>query len=244
MAEVKICSYLLALTLGFTTTTACAQQTYIPVLLNLSTLLDFNPVKGPVKTIDSVGTDDKGNEVYTLHMVLSAEGCVQTLRRDDKSNISHMNLAKEEKSLKGTFNGQPVAYGLDDRCNLTSRDDSDGHLDYKTNAQGLLGETMLRTLKITDHFYDTDGNIKKVQYYSGDLVASSTSIRYPDSVNKPLDYTMVNESALDARFNFTAVSECQYDERQVPVLCHVKVTPANSGNALTHMTVATRASFY
>ncbi|TCB98645.1 YnfC family lipoprotein [Kosakonia quasisacchari] len=241
----KICSYLLALMLGFTTTVASAQQTYMPVLLNLSTLLDFNPVKGHVKTIDSVGTDDKGNEVYTLRVVLSAEGCVQTLRHDGKSDNSHMNLVNEGKALKGTFNGQPVAFGLDDKCNLTSRDDSNGHLDYKTNAQGLLGETMLRTLKITDYFYDTDGNIKKVQYYSGDLVASSTSIHYPDSVNKPLDYTLVNESALNARFNFTAVSECRYDERQVPVLCHLNVTPASSsGDVMTHMTVATRASFY
>ncbi|MCZ3382392.1 YnfC family lipoprotein [Kosakonia sp. SOY2] len=244
MAEVKICSYLLALSLGLTTTVACAQQTYIPVLLNLSTLLDFNPIKGHVKTIDSTGTDDKGNEVYTLHVALSAEGCVQALRRDGKSDNSHMNLAHEGKALKGTFNGKPVAFGLDEKCNLMSRDDSEGHLDYKTNAQGLLGETMLRTLKIADHFYDTDGNIKKVQYYSGDLVASSTSIHYPDSVNKPLDYTMVNESALDARFNFTAVSECQYDERLVPVLCHFNVTPEKSGDAETHMTIATRASFY
>ncbi|WP_240528473.1 YnfC family lipoprotein [Kosakonia sacchari] len=244
MAEVKICSYLLALSLGFTTTVACAQQTYIPVLLNLSTLLDFNPIKGHVKTMDSTGTDDKGNEVYTLHVALSAEGCVQALRRDGKSDNSHMNLVHEGKALKGTFNGKPVAFGLDEKCNLMSRDDSEGHLDYKTNAQGLLGETMLRTLKITDHFYDTDGNIKKVQYYSGDLVASSTSIHYPDSVNKPLDYTMVNESALDARFNFTAVSECQYDERKVPVLCHFNVTPAKGGDAVTHMTIATRASFY
>lgn len=235
---------ILGLTFGLVAPITWAQQPYNPVLLNLSTLLDFNPVRGEVKTIDAVGADENGSEIFTLHAALSADGCVQTLRREGEPDINPMNLVKEGNFLKGTLNGEPVTFGLNSKCNLISRDDNSGHLDYKTNAQGQLGEIWLNTLKIADHFYDTQGNIKQAQFYSGELVASTINVTYPDSTNKPLDYTLVNHSFLNPESNSTAKNQCQYNEMRVPVLCHLTIMPKNDTGRVKRIAVTTRATFY
>jgi len=240
---VKTSPYLLAVALGLAATAASAQQAYNPVLLNLSTLMDFNPVVGHVKSLNTSAVNDKGEAVYQLSMTLSADGCVQTLNSTDNVNRMQTVLVKEGNALKGTQNGNPLSFTLDSKCNLLSRDDSAGHLDFVTNAQGQLKSVMLGEQKIVDHFYDADGNLIKAEFYASGMVASSNSVTYPDSVNKPVDYTLVNQSAYQP--GFRATNACQYDKRHVPTLCHVTVMPEKGQPApMPNMTVTTQASFY
>lgn len=239
----KNLTYLLTVALGLTATGVCAKQAYNPLLFNLSTLLDFNPVAGHIKSLDVSATNDKGEVMFELTSTLSSDGCVQTLTRTDKFSHSQMVLAKEGHTLKGTLDGQPITFTLDSKCNLLSRDDSTGHLDYRTNAQGQLKTIMLGTQKIADHFYDADGNLIKAEFYASGMVASANSITYPDSVNKPVDYTLVNQSALQP--GFSATNTCQYDKQHVPVRCHLTFSPAKGQPApMPDLTVTTRASFY
>jgi hypothetical protein len=220
-----------------------ASNAYNPVTFNLSTLFDFNPVKGPIKELKTIMKNRNGDEVYNLNMLVSEDGCVQSVEIKDSSQGFVLSLKKEASELKGIMNDKPLAYMLDSKCNVTSSTGAFGDLGFKNDSNGLIKDILSANGKISSHFYDENRNLIKTEFYVSGKVASSNSITYPDANKMPLDYTLVNENAYSG--GYSASSKCQYDDRKVPVKCIIKThQEKDKPDAITELTVFTEASFY
>ncbi|WP_263316215.1 YnfC family lipoprotein, partial [Enterobacter roggenkampii] len=65
---------------------AFAENHYIPLLYNLSTMFDFNPVKGTVKSLDT-DVQENGKITYKISIRLNKNGCVDSLNLGNDSNL-------------------------------------------------------------------------------------------------------------------------------------------------------------
>lgn len=71
---------------------AFAENHYIPLLYNLSTMFDFNPVKGAVKSLDT-DVEENGKITYKISIRLNKNGCVDSLNLDNVSS-GHETILK------------------------------------------------------------------------------------------------------------------------------------------------------
>lgn len=110
-----------ALTAGLLALNAQAAVSYIPALYNFSVMYDFNPVRGPVKTLTASVKSDAEN--YTIKVALSPEGCIDEFTRSDVNQYGNAALTRQGNTLAGTLNNSPVKYVFDEQCNIVSMTD-------------------------------------------------------------------------------------------------------------------------
>lgn len=67
-----------ALTAGLLALNAQAAASYIPALYNFSVMYDFNPVRGPVKTLTATVKSETEN--YTIKVALPLKAVLMSLR--------------------------------------------------------------------------------------------------------------------------------------------------------------------
>ncbi|HCR0804945.1 TPA: YnfC family lipoprotein, partial [Enterobacter roggenkampii] len=84
---------------------AFAENHYIPLLYNLSTMFDFNPVKGAVKSLDT-DVEENGKITYKISIRLNKNGCVDSLNLDNVSSGHETILKYTNGSLIGHRDGK------------------------------------------------------------------------------------------------------------------------------------------
>ena len=232
-----------ALCLALTVSPAEAKQAYNPLIFNLSTLFDFNPVKGHIKSLHAETQDGNGRRFYRLDMAVARDGCVNALKLEDRSQGFSLAVNREGNELTGRYNNQPVVFTLNERCNLVSRKNGDELTEYQLYPNGRIKDVIFQGEKKAEHFYDRDWNLIKVEFYLSGKVSSSNQIYYPDTLRRPVDFTLVNRKVLSA--GYTAASRCDYDPRLVPLTCHIEIKPGGDGKKEPErFTAITQVSFY
>lgn len=223
--------------------TVYAADKYNPVIYNLSTLYDFNPVKGHVKELKTVMKNSEGAETYRLDMHLQNNGCLQSLEVEDKTQGFNLSLKGNGKELKGLKNDKPITFDLDDKCNLVSSKSGRENIEYQKDSNGFLKNIIFNGSKMATQFYDENLSLVKAEFYMSGNVASTNVLTYPDANHKPLDYKLVNSSPYAS--GYTAISKCQYNELQVPVKCSIRnYKDMARPDSFTELTALTKAKFY
>ncbi|MDA8479816.1 YnfC family lipoprotein, partial [Citrobacter sp. Awk 4] len=87
---------------------ALAESHYMPLLYNLSTMFDFNPVKGAVKSLDT-DVEENGKVTYKIAIRLDKNGCVESLDLDNISSGHETVLKNSNGSLIGQIDGKPFS---------------------------------------------------------------------------------------------------------------------------------------
>lgn len=221
---------------------ALAENHYIPILYNLSTIFDFNPVKGAVKSLDT-DVEENGRFTYKLAIRLDKNGCVDNLNIDNISSGHKTVLKNSNGSLIGQREGKPFSIQLDEKCNILSKNDNGDELLFTHYSNGLIKDTFFLGEQISKHFYDDNQNLTRSEFYSSGKVMSKNEISYTDGNGKPLDYKIINSSSYSE--GYTATSSCRYNEMLVPEVC--KVTVQSAGNPVRKpvlMTAHTKVEFY
>lgn len=221
---------------------AFAENHYIPLLYNLSTMFDFNPVKGAVKSLDT-DVEENGKITYKISIRLDKNGCVDSLNLDNVSSGHETILKYTNGSLIGHRDGKPFSIQLDEKCHILSKNENGDELRYTLYPNGLIKDTYFLGKKISEHFYDEDDNLTRSEFYSSESVMSKNDISYVDKKRKPLDYKLINSSVFSA--GYTATSSCHYNEMLVPEICNA--TLQNAGNPApkpVSMTAHTKVEFY
>lgn len=222
---------------------AQAKESYIPVLYNLSTLFDFNPVKGHIKSLHSVVNDDSGKLIYKIDLSLNKNGCVDSLNLNNIGDGYVVLLKRQGNSLTGLKNQSRLAFELDAKCNLISRDEN-GDVDaYTLEDNGLLKTIEVRGKKIAEHFYDTDSNLVRVEFYASGMIASQNAVEYADVNKRPLDYKIVNTSHYSQ--GYVATNTCEYTKEQIPTVCKTQIIKSSNPETPSIMlTSRTSTEFY
>lgn len=221
---------------------ALADNHYIPLLYNLSTMFDFNPVKGAVKSLDT-DVEENGKVTYKIAIRLAKNGCVESLELDNVSSGHETNLKNSNGSLVGQRDGKPFSIQLDEKCNILSKNENGDELRYSLYSNGLIKDTYYLGKKISEHFYDDNSNLIRSEFYGSGKVLSKNEISYVDKDRKPLDYKIINTSVYSD--GYTATNTCHYSEKLVPEIC--KVTMQSAGNPVPKpvlMTANTKVEFY
>jgi len=208
---------------------AQAKDSYIPVLYNLSTIFDFNPVKGDVKTLDSVVNNLDGKEIYRIHIELNNKGCVDLLDLNNVGGGYAVLLKRHGDVLSGTKNDGKLSFQLDKACNLVSRNDNGEVSKYTVDPNGRIKSIEFLGQKISEHFYDDNSNLARVEFYASGMIASKNDVSYIDAVKKPLDYEIVNTSNYSR--GFKAKSHCNYSEKLIPIQCELSIQQSSHPEA-------------
>lgn len=225
----KAVNLLLALAVGSMATGAVAAEKYIPSLYNFSVMYDFNPVKGKVKELTThIISKDQGYD-YKINVSLTPDGCIQSLTRTGKYAYGEAHLTKQGQQLTGTANNSPVAYALDEHCNLTGMSDKYGKTTYRTNKAGFIVETTLNDRRFSSHTYNDNGSLVRAEFYMYDGTVLPTEVTYKDEVMKPFDAEIKTLSPVGG--SYYARNVCQYDKNQVPVKCSAFITETKDGVA-------------
>lgn len=222
---------------------AQAKNEYNPVLYNLSTLFDFNPVKGNVKKLNSIVLDGNGVQVYKISIDLNDGGCVDAMNLKNTGDNYTVSLRRDGDFLKGSKNDVPLSIQLDKSCNLISKNEGGDITTYTLDTNGMLKTMSFMGQKMAEHFYDADSNLVRAEFYASGLVASMNNVVYANTTSKPLDYELNNTSSYSQ--GYKAVNSCSYDEKLVPKLCKLTIQSAgNPAPPLVSMTVHTDVVFF
>lgn len=206
-----------ALTAGLLAFNAQAATSYIPALYNFSVMYDFNPVRGPVKTLTATVKSEAEN--YTIKVALSPEGCIDEFTRSDVNQYGNAALTRQGNTLAGTLNNSPVKYVFDEQCNIVSMTDQYGTKTFQTNRAGLIEQTTANGQKLSVYRYTDGDSFAGSQYYLNDKVISYSDVTYSDVKNKPLDFKMT--TTFGEEYTLNGDSACVYDARKVPVECTI-----------------------
>lgn len=211
-----------------------AENGYIPVLYNLSTMFDFNPVKGPVKSLSTI-VESNGKVTYKVLLKLNKKGCIESLSLDNISNGFKTELNNDGVNLVGKRGENPYFVGLTEDCNILSQNDNGEKNTFSLTVSGMIKDTYYLGQKIATHFYDDNDNLIRSEFYGSDKILSSNEVIYLDKNTKPLDYKIINESSYAQ--GYTATTTCKYNAKLVPELCNLIIQ--NAGNPLPKPTVIT-----
>ena len=170
---------------------ALADNHYIPLLYNLSTMFDFNPVKGAVKSLDT-DVEENGKVTYKIAIRLAKNGCVESLDLDNVSSGHETNLKNSNGSLVGQRDGKPFSIQLDEKCNILTQNENGDELRYSLYSNGLIKDTYYLGKKISEHFYDDNSNLIRSEFYGSGKALSKNEISYVDKDRKPLDYKHIS----------------------------------------------------
>lgn len=234
----KTFTFMLALAFS----SGCVAAQYNPVIFNLSTLLDFNPVKGPVKSLQTTVDNSDGNQVYRMAMTLEPNGCIQSLDVEDMSQKFTLHVVKKADALSGEYSGQPVTFTLDKKCNIAAKKVGEDVTHYTHYPNGMIKDIVYKGMTLASHFYDKQNNLIKVEFYMSGKVASANTIVYRDSEHRPVDYALKNQSVYAA--GYTASSQCEYAQNSVPTLCHIAIIPEGNEQRPNRLISHTQAEFY
>lgn len=222
--------------------TVLADNHYIPLLYNLSTIFDFNPVKGAVKSIDTY-VQENGVVKNKIALKLNKQGCIESLELNDVSSGSKTFLKFKNGNLVGEKHGKPISFVLSNKCDLLSTNENGDELTYTLNSNGMIKDTYFLGQKIAEHFYDGDSNLIRSEFYGSGKVMFKSEITYVDKIKKPLDYKLLNTAVY--KEGYIATSSCDYSVELVPEVC--KITIQRAGNPVPNpvvMTAHTKAEFY
>lgn len=222
--------------------TVLAENHYIPLLYNLSTMFDFNPVKGTVKSLDT-DVEKNGKLTYKIAISLDKNGCVNSLNLDNISSGHKTALKNSHGSLIGQRDGKPFSIQLNDKCDIVSKNENGDELRYTLYPNGLIKDTYYLGEKISEHFYDEDNNLTRSEFYGSGTIMSKNEITYIDKNRKPLDYKIINSSVYAK--GYIATNSCHYNEMLVPEICNVTVQ--SEGTPVPKpvlMTAQTKVEFY
>ncbi|CAH6662304.1 YnfC family lipoprotein [Pseudocitrobacter vendiensis] len=220
-----------------------ANDSYIPVLYNLSLLYGFVPIRGDVKELNVSIEDEKGRQIYELDATLSQSGCLDSLQFNDKRKRSELILRRDGRTLKGIKDWSIITISLDEKCNIVSKTENGGLEQYEIADNGLLMSTRFMGNKVSEYLYDERGNVNMTKFYSSRGVTASNVVMYSDPQHKPLDYTLINSSRYSE--NYATNSVCQYDERGTPGKCDLTITWEDKpGKKPLRLKVYTQATFY
>ncbi|ELY4518625.1 YnfC family lipoprotein [Cronobacter muytjensii] len=218
----------LALTAGFLAFNAPAAESYIPALYNFSVMYDFNPVRGPVKTLSADVHSETDN--YTVKVALSPQGCIETFSRTDSNEYGNAVLARQGNTLAGSLNNSPVKYVFDEKCNIVSMTDNYGMKTFQTNSAGLIERTMANGQPLSVYHYTDSGSFAGSQYFLNGKVASYSEVAYRDEKNKPLDFSMT--TVFGEEYTLVGDGACIYDARKVPVECTITTKKIHNNNVV------------
>lgn len=235
-------SYALLLSAIFVSGMVHAETRYIPIVYNLSTIFDFNPVNGPVKSLNTIVEND-GKVSYEISLKLNEKGCVESLSLNSISNGYKTELKNDGVNLVGKRGENPYSIGLTKDCNLLSQNDNGDENTYTLTDDGMIKDTYYLGQKIAEHFYDKDSNLIRSEFYASGNILSKNEITYSDKNKKPLDYKIINESSYAQ--GYTATTTCKYNAKLVPELCDLTIQKAGDPQPKpTVMTVHTSVEFY
>jgi Uncharacterised protein family (UPF0257). len=219
-----------------------ANDTYIPLLYNLSTIFDFNPVKGPVKTLQTIVEND-GKITYKINLKLNKNGCVDSLVLDNISGGYNTELKRDGTVLSGKRNNTPYFIGLTKECNILTQNDNGNVNAYSLTSDGFIKDTYYSGHKIAEHFYDKNSNMVLSEFYASGKLLSKNEIMFLNFNDKPLDYQILNTSTYSE--GYTATSTCEYNAKLVPEVCQLIIQ--KTGEPLPKpvvMTAHTTVEFY
>ncbi|MGP6487606.1 YnfC family lipoprotein [Duffyella gerundensis] len=221
---------------------ANANNNYIPILYNLSTILDFNPVKGPIKSLDEHVVAN-GKEIQEIKLNFDNGFCVENLTINRPTEGYSLELKLKGSVLEGEKNGKPFSIELSKDCNLHTVNDNGDKMEYTLNSNGMIKDTFFLGSKVSEHFYDKESNFVRSVFLFEDKVLSKNEVTYADSHERPLDYKIMNSSG--SSDGFIATNSCEYSEQLVPKLCQLTVQKTDSPPSKpTEMTVSTKVEFY
>lgn len=237
-------SKMLAILVGalFFSGIANANDNYIPILYNLSTIFDFNPVKGPIKSLDEHVVAN-GKEIQEIKLEFDNGFCVENLTINRPTEGYSLQLKLNGGILEGQKNGKPFFIELSKDCNLHTVNENGDKMEYTLNSNGMIKDTFYLGGKIAEHFYDKESNLIRSVFLSKDKILSKNEVTYTDSHERPLDYRITNFSGNSG--GFIATNSCKYSEQLVPTLCQLTVQKTDSPPPRpTKMTVSTKVEFY
>lgn len=107
-----------------------ANDSYLPVLYNLSLLYGFVSIRGNVKELNVSIENEKGQQIYELDATLSQSGCLDSLQFNDKRKRSELILRRDGRTLKGIKDWSIITISLDEKCNIVSKTESGGLEQY------------------------------------------------------------------------------------------------------------------
>lgn len=221
---------------------ANANDNYIPILYNLSTIFDFNPVKGPIKSLDEHVVVN-GKKTQEIKLEFDNDFCVESLTINRPTEGYSLQLKLKGGILEGQKNGKPFSIELSKDCNLYSVNENGNKMEYTLNSNGMIKNTLYLGRKISEHFYDEESNLVRAVFLFEEKVLSKNEVTYADSHERPLDYKITNFASNSG--GFIATNSCKYSEHLVPELCQLTVQNTDSPPPRPiKMTVSTKVEFY
>lgn len=215
-----------------------APQAFTPEMASFSNEFEFDPLRGPVKEFSQTLYDEHDEVVKWVKGRLSREGCFDLLAFEDLENKTggalvldanyYLDAQSREKRLRlqgkcqlAEMPAAGVAWETDDNGFVITARGKESTATYRYDSEGYpLGKT---TTAKGEHF-----------------TVSSTPSSDP---RKKMDYSAV--SIFNDRTLGNVSQTCDYDDRDNPVSCELKVVDDSVQPALTrHYTIKSTIEYY
>lgn len=199
-----------------------ASTIYNPSVYNMAILYDFPPVPGKIKELTIEKTDQYGKRISNTFIQIAQDGCIESIHGEDKLTYSEFILRRDGDYLKGVENWSPLAYELDNKCNILVKNDVDGTTIFNHNENGFIKNSVKLGKEISKFLYNNNNHLATVIEYNEGKVHSFTTISYPDALKKPSD--SVSIQSLSNGFFIETKTKCTYSNNETPTHCQQSKT--------------------
>lgn len=183
----------------------------------LASLYSFEPIKGHVKEMHFVVTDQAGKTFQDVNARFDANGCVTHLEVTGKP-AGIVSLSREGNTLAGHDDGKKITFESGKNCMISGKlSDGKTLATYSWDSDGALVAIDNKDIDKDYRFYTTpDGKESTDEVLISGVVVDKTQSAYPDPVGRPLDYVAKATGTLLGEN--TVSMACQY-ENQTPTRC-------------------------
>ncbi len=208
-----------------------AVEPFHPAMVSLSNELEFDPLRGPVKSFEQVLYSNEDSRLMVAKGRFDPSGCLQAYEREDLVNNHVMTLVRESDSntLVSTRDKRNTIV-LNNDCQIVATTNSNQARKRYIYENGLL-------VKVKDardawvykeYFYTPEGMPKSTVFYGEEhdvLLITESKQKLSD----PWDFVT---QGLDNGVPFyQALKKCQYDKEGNPSVCDFAVDSLVQGGS-------------
>lgn len=205
-------------------------EPFNPAMASFSNELEFDALRGPVKSFEQALYDDQDNAVMLAKGEFDRQGCLTHYEKLDAVNNGKIKLERnvQNNTLVSLYDNSRVIQ-LNDRCQVVGADNSgDASKEYIYDGRGFLVKVKGRkdAWVYKEYFYTAEGMPKSIVYYGDEndfLITTEPKKKLSES------WDFITEGLDEGKPVFQSVKKCVYDERYNPRVCYLVTATMENG---------------
>jgi hypothetical protein len=204
-------------------------QPFRPAMASLSNELEFDALRGHVKSFEQVLYGDGDKPLMVAKGQFDPSGCLKVYERADRTSGEYMKLVRgSDSNTLVSVRDKRNTIVLNDKCQIVETTNSDPahkiyiyHKDFLVKVKDAKDAWVYR-----EYFYTREGMPKSIVFYSeqNDVLLITEPKR---KLDEPWDF--ITQGLSNGMPFYQALKKCRYDKMANPLVCDYAVNTLTEG---------------